>query len=66
MSSISFMSPPAQNALSPAPVMTTAKTSGSSPASTNASVSWLTVRRAIALRRCGRLIVIHAALPRTS
>ena len=57
-------SPPAQNALSPAPVRTITPTSGSALASATASaisVSVWPVNEFIAL---GRLIVIHAA-PRT-
>src|SRR3990170_6964850 len=53
-------SPPAQNALSPAPVRTTTPTSSSAPASSNASVSSLSVSPVKALYCLGRLIVIRA------
>jgi hypothetical protein len=56
----SFWSPPALNALSPAPVSTTTPIERSQRASSKACVISWTVFTRKALRACGRLMVIHA------
>src|SRR5690348_16866861 len=61
-----FTSPPAQNALSPAPVRTTTPTSGSAPAVSMASVISRKVSPVNALYCFGRLIVTRAIWSRTS
>src|SRR5713101_5685436 len=61
-----FTSPPAQNALSPAPVRTTTPTSGSAPALSMASVISRKVSPVNALYCFGRLIVTRATWSRTS
>src|SRR5712664_4382564 len=61
-----FTSPPAQNALSPAPVKTTTPTSGSAPAVSMASVISRKVSPVNALYCFGRLIVTRAIWSRTS
>jgi hypothetical protein len=59
-------SPPAENALSPAPVRTTTPTSGSAQAARKAAISSSTVVARKALRTSGRLIVIQATPSRAS
>src|ERR1700678_1452863 len=60
------ISPPEQKALSPAPVSTTTSTSESRSAASYAAVNSSRVFSRKALCRSGRLIVIHAILPRIS
>ena len=59
----SFRSPPAQNALSPAPVMIATHRSGSSRKSSQALASSPKASKLSALRRSGRLMVMNAMLP---
>ena len=59
-------SAPAQNALSPAPVSTTTRTSASAFAAANAARSSVITAHDRALRRSGRLIVTVATWSATS
>ncbi len=60
------MSVPATNALPPAPRSTSARTSSSASARSQASNSSSYIANVIALCASGRLNVTHAAGPRTS
>ncbi len=63
---IAFRSAPAQNDLSPAPVITTAHTSESSCACCSASPTAVLTAPLTALRASGRLMVMTATLSRRS
>ena len=63
---IALRSAPAQNDLSPAPVITTTRTSGSSWACCSASPTAMLTAALMALRASGRLIVMIRTLPRRS
>src|SRR5262245_10441751 len=63
--SVSLMSRPEQKPL-PAPVNNTHRTSGSDSTSCSATVSCCSIRPVMALRRSGRLSVMHATWPSVS
>src|ERR687884_1852028 len=62
----SAMSPPAENARSPAPVMTIAPTSSSASSACRARSSWLTSSELSAFSFSGRLSVTRPTRPRRS
>ncbi|HYH23084.1 MAG TPA: hypothetical protein VD995_31105 [Azospirillum sp.] len=65
-SAVGLRSPPAQKARSPAPVSTTARTSPSAMAARRAPAMPVVTASLMALRRSGRLMVIHCTDPRRS